>query len=261
MKRLRLLSLLLVLASGCAYHDAKVDVNKTTKLLSEEYFTYDATNSSSGGYVTLYKKAFLYDQDRLVEVDVYEYNVVTHAYETPYPYEQYHYTNDGKLSQKVQFAGTAGLRWVEDYEYTSATSTKVTRYATNGSGPKSMEDWWIMERTPSSLVVSYYQGDNELYAELTYDIDSYGNVISMVRNPSFPVGKIYFKYDTAPNPYMFKELGGEYGVDSERYLSENNVVEISNDSNTTSAFAIEYNDKGYPTSITTPSSKRVFTYR
>lgn len=259
MKFSKLLFLLLVLAGGCAYDNTEIAASKSMKLLSEEYFTYDAT--SANGFVASFKKTFVYDLDKLVEVDAYDYNAATHSYEAAYPYEQYHYTSDGKLSQKVEFVGTSGLRWVEEYQYLNSTSTKVIRYESNGSGFKSLEDWWIMERTPSSLTVGYYQGNNELYAQLTYDIDSKGNVISMVGDPALPVGKVYFKYDNAPNPCKFVELGGEYGVDSGKYLSENNVVEITNDTNAKSARSIEYNDRGYPSAIITSTSKIVFTYR
>lgn len=258
MRLSKLLFLLLLLDVGCAYDSTKVAPAKSTKLLSEEYFTYDAT--ATGGYVASFKKTFLYDQDKLVEVDGQDYNAATHTYEAAYPYEQYHYTSDGKLNQKVEFVGTSGLRWVEDYEYLSSTSTKVTRYETNGSGSKSPEDWWIMERTPVSLTVGYYQGNNELYARLTYAIDSKGNAISVEGDPALSVGKIYFKYDNAPNPYKFVERSGEYGVDSGKYLSENNVVETSN-SSTTSSRIIQYNNQGYPTAIITSLSKTVFTYQ
>ena len=261
MKQLKLLFLPLLLTWGCAYDNTKVGEAKSMKLLSEEYFIYDANASSANGFVALYKKTYLYDQNKLTEVDAYDYNPNTHDYDAGYTYEEYNYADKGQLSQKVQFVGSSGSRWVEEYEYLNSTSTRVTRYESNTSGSKNSEDWWVIEKTPSSINVKYYQGNNELYAQLNYDLDSNGNVISVASDPSFPFGKIYYKHDNAPNPYKFTELSGEYGFDSEKYISENNVVEITNDSNIKSTLVVEYNDRGYPIAIKTPTSKRIFTYR
>jgi len=261
MKQIKLFALFLFVAVSCTHDDPEIDLAKSIKLFSEEYFQLDTGTALSDDFVPLFKKNYRYEQDRLTQTDIQEYNPNTRSYESGYTYEQYQYSNDGKLSRKIKFVGTSGIRWVEDYEYLSTTSTKVTHYETNNGDSKSLEDWWLMERTSSSLTVKYYQLNDELYAQLTYSIDANGNVISLTEDPPSTVGKVYYKYDNMPNPYQFMELTGEYGSDSERYLSANNVVEVTNDSKTKSARVIEYNAHGYPVTITTPTTKRVLTYQ
>jgi hypothetical protein len=262
MKTLNLLFLTFLFAFSCVDENNEATVVPTTKLHSEEYFTHDAGDpGSANDFVALYKKTYYYNENKLVQIDISDFNPITHAYESSYPFEEYHYTSDGKLSQHIEFIGLSGLRWIKEYEYLTTASTRVTRYESNANGAKNLQDWWIMERTPSSLTVKYYQGNNELYAALTYAIDEHGNAISLTATPSFPLGTIYYQYDTSPNPYKFSELGGEYGFDSEKYLSENNTITITTGSSTKSARIIEYNDVGYPVAIITSTSKRTFSYQ
>jgi hypothetical protein len=260
MKQIQLLFLPLLLAFGCD-HENFVPVN-SLKLQSEEYFINDPTGSGSAdGFVRLYKKVYHYDQGKLAGIDAYDFNSNTQTYDLGYKFEEYHYSSEGKLSQRIQFIGTSGLKWIKEYEYLNATNTKITRYESNNNDVKNLEDWWVMERTSLSLVVKYYQGSNELYAQLNYDIDEKGNVTGVTGYPALPSGKIYYEYDDSPNPYKFPELSGEYGFDSEKYLSENNVLASTNDSNNISVNNIEYNNAGYPISIITSTSKRILTYQ
>jgi len=55
-----------------------------------------------------------------------------------------------------------------------------------------------------------------LYAEVAGEPDAKGNVIRLSETPSLPVGKIYCTYDSAPNPYKFPELSGDY-LNTEKY--------------------------------------------
>jgi|GEM_PF-3317796 len=256
----KLLIPFLFLAFGCAYNDVKVNAVNPTRLQSEEYLTYDAT-ALPAGFVASFKKTYYYEQNRLIRIDASDYNPITHSYDAGYKVEEYHYTSDGKLSQKIEFLGTTGSSWVEDYEYLDATTTKVTRYESLVNGSKSQPDWWIMEKTPTTLTVKYYQLNNELYQQMICDIDAQGNMISISGDPTFPAGKIYFKFDSAPNPYQFPELSGEYGLEAQKYLSANNLVESSNDLNLKSTRTMEYNANGYPVTITTLTSKTILTYQ
>jgi len=244
------------LTFGCS-HEEVTSSKKDAKLLFEEYYSYDPANSSlPDGFVPSYKLAYHYDQGKLIRVDAQDYNPLSHAYESSYLSEEYSYNNDGKLSEQIKFVGT--LRWIYDYDY-SSTQTKVTRYE-SVNGNFSLADWWTIERTPSSLAIKYYQGNNELYDEVTAEIDARGNVASVSTNPSLSVGKIYYTYDHSPNPYKFPELSGEY-LSAGKYQSENNVIEVTNDSNIKSTRSITYNTNGYPVSIVTTTSKRVLTYQ
>jgi hypothetical protein len=243
------------------------DVVKVAAILtSEEYLIYDPANSAStDGFVGLYKMIYTYDRNKLVQIDEYDYDPRTNSYDQGFKYQEYHYDSKGKLSRKIQFVGTSGLNWMEEFEYLNNESIKVTRQESYNNVPISQPDWWIIEKGASSLTVKYYQLKDELYAELYHEMDEKGNVISVTREPSFPGGKIYYKYDNSPNPYKFPELGGAYGglvydVDTEKYISQNNVVEVTNDSNTKSTRMIKYNKEGYPVIITAPTFKRVLTY-
>jgi len=248
-----------LLAFGCS-HDEATSPKKETKLFFEEYYNYDPKNSSSAdGFVPLYKLVYQYDQGKLVHTDESDYNSVNHTYEPSYPFEDYRYSNEGKLIERVRFVGTSGLRFIYDYDYTG-TQTKVSTYESADGNSKHLTDWWTIERTASSLDVKYYQGNNELYNEVVADIDARGNVVSVSTNPSLSVGKIYYTYDHAPNPYKFPELSGEY-LNAGKYQSENNVIEVTNDWNAKSTVSITYNSNGYPVSIVTTSSKRILTYQ
>jgi len=254
MKSLTLFFSVLLLAFGCAHEEATS--KKETKLLFEEYYFYDPASPSPGGFVPSYKLAYQYDQGKLIQVDAQDYNPLSHAYESSYLFEEYSYNNDGKLSEQVKFVGA--VRWVYEYDY-SSTQTKVTRYESiNGSF--NLSDWWTIERTPSSLAIKYYQGNNELYAEVEGELDAKGNVIRLSETPSLYVGKIYYTYDSSPNPYKFPELSGDY-LNTEKYQSQNNVIEVTNDSNTKSTRSITYNTNGYPVSIVTSTTKRILTYQ
>jgi len=258
MKSFKLFFSVALFALGCA-HEA-TSPKKDVKLLFEEYYSYDpASSSSPDGFVPLYKLFYKYDQGRLIHVDGSDYNPVTHVYEPSYPFEDYHYNNDGKLIERIKFVGTSGLRFIYEYDYTD-TQTKVTTYESADGNSKTLTDWWTVELTSSSLDVKYYQGKNELYSEVVAKIDSRGNVVSVSTNPSLSVGKIYYTYDHAPNPYKFPELSGEY-LSAGKYQSENNVIEVTNDLNTKSTLSIIYNANGYPVSIVTNSSKRILTYQ
>jgi hypothetical protein len=235
-------------------------VHVSVKLISEEYFIYDPENpASTGGFVGSHKTTFRYDQNKLVQTDVCDYNVQTHTYLPGYKFEEFQYDSNDKLARKIQFVGDSGLKWIHEYEYLSNESTRVTRYQSNSSDAKKLQDWWVVEKRPASFTVKYYNVSNERYAELNCEMDR--NVISEERNPPFPAGKIYYKYDNSPNPYKFPELAGAYGLDTEKYLSQNNVIEITNDSNTKSTRAIEYNKEGYPVIIIAPTYKRVLAYQ
>jgi hypothetical protein len=248
-------------AFGCADENAEPTVVANTRLQSEEYFSRNAVDPDPiSDFVALYKKTYYYNENKLVQIDLSDFNPTTHTYDSAYKLEEYHYMGDGRLSQRVEFIGPSGLKWIKEYEYPNETTTRVTRYESTNSGVKNLQDWWIMEKTPSSLTVKYYQGNNELYAQLLYTIDDTGNVISLTADPSFPLGKIYYEHDTLPNPYKFPELVGEYGFDSEKYLSENNLVTVTTDSDMKSTRMIEYNDNGYPVAIITSTSKRIFVY-
>lgn len=257
MKSFKLFLPVAILAFGCA-HEA-TSPKRDLKLLSEEYYTYDPTSLSPDGFVPSYKLAYQYDQGKLVHTDAYDYNSVSNKYEPSYPFEVYHYNNEGKLTERIKFVGTSGLRFIYEYLYTD-TQTKVMTYESNDGTSKNLTDWYTIDRTPTSLDVKYYQGNNELYDEAIAEIDAKGNVVSVSTNPSLSVGKIYYTYDHAPNPYKFPELSGEY-LSAGKYQSENNVIEVTNDLNTKSKLSITYNTNGYPISIVTTSSKRVLTYQ
>jgi len=259
MKSFKLFLVTALLAFGCS-HEEVTSSKKETKLLSEVFYTYDpASSSSPDGFTALYKLVYQYDQGKLTGVDAYDFNPSSHAYEPSYPFEEYHYNNEGKLSQQIKFVGTSGLRWIYEYDYTSA-QTKVTRYESSNGSSKNLSDWWTIERTPSLVSIKYYQGNNDLYAEVTAEMDAKGNVISLSENPSLPAGKIYYTYDSSPNPYKFPELSGDY-LNTEKYQSANNVVEVTNDANTKSSRSITYNTNGYPVSIVTTTIKRELTYQ
>jgi hypothetical protein len=235
-------------------------IERITQLHTEEIFLYDpASSTSTDGFVGLLKKKYTYEQDKLVQIDLYEYNPTTNSYDPGYKYEEYHYNSKGKLAQKIKFTPN-GIKWIHEYEYLSDESTKVTQQEYYNDAPIGQPDWWIMEHGPSSLTVKYYQRNNELFLELNYEMDGKGNVISQARTPSAAVGKLYFKYDNSPNPYRFPVLGGEFGTDPEKYLSQNNVVGQADHPNPESTRIIEYNKEGYPVIIITQSSKRVLTY-
>jgi hypothetical protein len=257
MKQIKSFALLLFVLVACAPEEP--EVAKAMKLATEEHFMADA--ASAEGFTPLLKKTHHYDQNKLIKTDMHEYNELTHAYEPGRPSEEYAYTNDGKLSRQVKYIGTT--RRLREYEYPSATSIKVTSYRLSEyTDTKNLEDWWIIERVSSSLLtIKYYQLENELYSQLTYEIDGNGNVISLTRIPSLPVGKVYFKYDNAPNPFRFLELAGEHSFSSSEYFSTNNVVESTNDSNTKSIRKIEYSENGYPITVITSTSKSIYTYQ
>lgn len=227
-------------------------------LHSEEYFMYDPTTD---GFVGSFKKIYTYDQDKLIQINGYDYDPTTNSYDPGYKYQEYHYDSKGKLARKINFVGDNGIKFIHEYEYLSDEKTKVTRQEYYNSYQVGSPDWWIMEKGPSSLTVKYYQGNNELYQELNYEMDGMGNVISVVANPPFPGGKIYYKYDDSPNPNRFPELGGEYGVDTEKYLSQNNMVGQANEPNPKSNKIIEYNKEGYPVVIISGTVKRVLNYQ
>jgi hypothetical protein len=256
MKSLTLLFSVALLTIGCS-HEQATSPKKEAKLLFEEYYTYDPSGSSSpDGFIQSYKLTYKYDQGKLIQVEAQDYNPSSHAYEASYLLEQYNYNNDGKLNEQIKFAGA--VRWVYEYDY-SSPQTKVTRYESLNGNFK-LTDWWTIARTPSSLAIKYYQGNNELYAETAADLDEKGNVVRLSETPSLPVGKIYYTYDSSPNPYKFPELSGDY-LNTEKYQSENNVIEVTNDSNTKSTRSISYNTNGYPISIITATSKKVLVYQ
>jgi len=259
MKSFKLFFFAVLLTFGCS-HEEVTSSKKETRLLSEEFYMYDPSHSSSpDGFVILYKLAYQYDQGKLTQVDQYDYNPLSHAYEPSYPYEEYHYNNEGKLSKQIKFVGSSGLRWIYEYDYSSIL-TKVTRYESLDGSSKNLSDWWTIERSSSLLAIKYYQGNNELYAEVEGELDAKGNVIRLSETPALSVGKIYYTYDSSPNPYKFPELSGDY-LNTEKYQSENNVIEVTNDSNTKSSRSITYNTNGYPVSIVTTTIKRVLTYQ
>lgn len=258
MKPFRLFFSVALLIFGCA-HEAALP-RKDARLSSEEYYTYDPANSSSpDGFVPLYKLTYQYDQGKLAHTDVSDYNTVTNKYEPSYPFEDYRYDKDGKLTERIKFIGSAGVLFIYEYDY-SNNQTKVTTYESANGISKNLTDWWTIDQTSTSLDIKYYQGNNELYEEVMAEIDAKGNVVSVNTNPSLSVGKIYYTYDHSPNPYKFPALSGEY-LSAGKYLSENNVVEVTNDLNTKSSVSITYNTNGYPVSIVTSSSKRVLTYQ
>lgn len=241
-------------------------VERVAKLKSEEYFIYDPANSTAmGGFVRSGKKTYTYSQDKLVQTDFYDYDLTTNSYDPGYKFEEYQYGSVGKLARKINFVGDNGIKFIHEYEYLNDGSTKITRQEYCNDAPLGQPDWWIMEKGSSSLTVKYYQLDNALYHELNYEMDGKGNVISkagMAHNPPSPVEKVYFTYDNSPNPYRFQVLGGEFGTDTEKYLSLNNVVGQASDPNPISTKIIEYNKEGYPVTIIIPaSSKRVLTYQ
>jgi len=259
MKFFKLFFSIAILTVGCT-HTEVTPTKKDLKLLFEEYYDYDVANSSSpDGFVPSYKLAYKYDQGMLTKIDEFDYNLVTHAYEQSYPFEEYHYNNEDKLVERIKFVGISGLRFIYEYDY-SNTQTKVTSYESADGNSKNLTDWWTIDRTPSSLDVKYYQGNNELYDEAVAEIDAKGNVVSLGTNPSLSVGKVYYTYDDAPNPYKFPELSGDY-LSAGKYQSENNVIEVTNDLNTKSTISITYNTNGYPISIVTTSTKRILNYQ
>ena len=262
MKKIQpLLLFFTLLGLGCGSEVTAPQVVTPTKLYSEEYLTYDPL-ASNGGFVSTFKKLYHYDRNKLVEVVVYEYDPGAHSYDLGTVLEEFHYTDDGRLSQLVHFLGTTGIKTVEEFEYINQTITRVTRTESSESGSINSKDSLVMERTPTSLEVRYFQLSDQQYAQLNYDIDGRGNVISVIRNPPFSVGKISYKHDDSPNPYKFLALSGEYGSDSEKYISENNVVEESNDFNNPKLVrTIEYDELGFPVTVITATSKSLFVYQ
>lgn len=260
---LDLLILVLVFFSSCEKEENLSAFSGKAKLHSEEFLIYDpASPVSVDGFVGSHKLIYTHDQNKLTQIDIYDYNPHTKSFDYPgYKMEEYNYDSKGKLIRKIYFVG--GIKWIHEYEYLNNESIKVTRYEYYKDAPISQPDWWIMEKRPFSLIVKYYQGNNDLYAELNYEMDGRGNVISVMRNSSFfPAGKIYYKYDNSPNPFKFPELGGIiYGFDTEKYLSQNNVIESTDDSNGKSTRTIEYNTEGYPVIIIASTYKRVLTYQ
>lgn len=249
--------LLLILVLACSQETV---MPVMPYLQTEEYLTNDPTVAgSSGEFVRLYKKKYLYDKGKLVAIDISDYNQNLNNYDPPYRIEEFVYSSDGKLSQSTQFIGQ-GIKVIKEYTYPSEATTQITRYESSSCDMKILQDWWVMEKTPSELTVKYYQLNNELYAQLNYTIDGKGNVSSLNRDPAFPTGTIYYEYDSAPNPFRFSGLAGEYGVDSERYISTNNVISILNDTNNKSTYSIEYGIGGYPISVSTSTFKKLFTY-
>jgi hypothetical protein len=238
-------------------------VNAGVKLHSEEFFTYDPTNAASTeGFVQSLKFMYKYQEDKLIQIDVYDYNHNTGSYDYPsYKLEEYAYGSSGELIRKVQFVGESGSKWIHEYEYLGNESIKVTRRRYFHDDPVSHPDWWIMKKSPSSLNVKYYQLNDEPYAELSCEIDGKGNVISMWSDPPLSGGKIYYIYDNSPNPNRFPELSGASEVHLAKYLSQNNVVEGTNDSNLKTTLTIEYNKEGYPVKIVAPTYKRLLTYQ
>ncbi|HTH56843.1 MAG TPA: hypothetical protein VL728_12415 [Cyclobacteriaceae bacterium] len=228
--------LISVLVLGCSYNNVAPvkPVTADKRITTEEYLVRDYSDPSAELFEKSFRREFTYEQNRLSQIISYDYNPILHNYTDGYKSDEFRYDSDGKLSQWVQFLGGNGLQRITEYDYSIAGKTTLTNSFVPSAGNKILEDLWIVTQTTSSLNVKYYQGDNQLYAELTCDIDAAGNITALMRSPSLPVGKVYYKYDNSPNPYYFPGLIGDlFSVNT--YYSMNNYTEVTSDASTHAA--------------------------
>ncbi|GHN02382.1 hypothetical protein WSM22_38710 [Cytophagales bacterium WSM2-2] len=252
--------LLSAILFGCSYNDVAPakPVITAKRIATEEYLVRDYSDPSANIYEKSTKSEFIYNQDKLVQITSYDYDPVLHSYTSGYKSDEFHYDGSGRLSQWISFMGNGG-QWVKEYDYSVTGETKVSRSEQWPGTNKILSDWWIVTEASLSLNIKYYQGSNQLYSEIRCELDGNGNVTSIDRTPSLPVGKVYYKYDDAPNPYYFPELGDDvFRVNT--YFSKNNYVEVNSDASTHAAVLITYDKDKYPTEIRSDSYKKVISY-
>lgn len=250
-----------LLVLGCSYNNVApiTPVSNTKRITTEEYLVRDYADPSANLYEKSFKREFIYDQNKVSMIRSYNYNPVLHNYTDGYKSDEFHYDSNGKLSQWIQFFGDGSSQRITAYDHSTEGQTTVTNYFLPTAGNKTLEDWRIVTQSPSNLNIKYYQGDNQLYAELTCDIDAAGNIIGVLRSPALPVGKVYYRYDHSPNPYYFPELGAD-ALSVNIYSSVNNYNLVTSDATTHATVDITYDSDNYPREFKADSYKKVLTY-
>jgi hypothetical protein len=230
-------------------------VVKVKQLASIEYFEFNSVN-----FVPVYKAFFKYQQNKLTQIDLQDYNSNTHSYaQSPYLFREYEYDNTGLLTKELRaIAEGFELQWVDEYEYNDNRElVKITEYETNGL-IKTPSEYKVIERTSGSIQVKYYDQNNSQYASLDATLDSNGNIVKL-KASTIP-NTIYYKYDSKPNPEYLTDLSAEYPF-IQQFLSRNNVVSQSKPNNGVDIINIEYDADGYPITISNSYLKKIYRYQ